>query len=166
MTQIHANLAGKIVLAPFDVFAQVITAGSLYPGLLVWASIGLANRLADGCPRDGPRHQLSGNCSNRQRQRYEMRQRMRRGGVSGMSGSRSANVRIWQLPRLAGAGLSRAATHQRRRSSARLLILLAIIGVACTGLVMGHRRHEASFCLRSGRHGCLDQCADGVDVEI
>jgi hypothetical protein len=145
MTQIHGTISGRVLLAPFDVFARAITAGDLFPGLLVWGAIAFMIDLLMLALVMGLDANYLETAATVSQKRYERHHRIRRGGIGGMSGGGNANLRIKLLPRFGGAGpIAWRQLTGAIRSSRGLLILLAIIGVAATGVLMGRHRGEAS----------------------
>jgi hypothetical protein len=42
LARFQSSIVGTLVLAPFDVFAHIFLAQSIFPGLLVWATLGVA----------------------------------------------------------------------------------------------------------------------------
>jgi ABC-2 type transport system permease protein len=146
MTQIHATTVGRIVLAPFDVFVRAITADNLAPDLVKWASIALmidVLMLTLVLVLDANYLETAATVSQK---RHERSRRMRRGGISGMSGAATTFLKIRPLPRLGGAGpiVWRQLTGAVR-SSRGLIILLAIVAAAGTGILMGRHHSDSSM---------------------
>jgi len=143
MTEIHATVAGRVLLAPFDVFAHAITARP--PDLLKWAVPALGiNLLMLGVVIGLDANYLETAATASQR-RYERRQRARSGGIAGLNDGSGPRFRVIQLPRLGGAGpIAWRQLIGAARSSRALLILLLIIGTAAGAVVLQHRNGSLS----------------------
>ncbi len=97
MMQVHATIAGRILLAPFDVFARTITASG--PDLLKWALPAfLVNLLMLAIVIGLDANYLESAATASQR-RYERRQRARAGGIARLTGAGGPRFRVIQLPR-------------------------------------------------------------------
>ncbi len=134
MTQIHDTIAGRVLLAPFDVFANTITARP--PDLLKWAIPAfLINllMLAIVIGLDANYLETAATVSQR---RYERRQRARSGGIARLSDGNGPRFSVIQLPRWARAGpIAWRQLIGAARSSRALFILLLIIGSAAAAFV-------------------------------
>jgi hypothetical protein len=138
MVRVHATLAGRILLAPFDVFARTITARP--SELPKWAAMALGINLIMLTlvfALDANYLETAALASQR---RYERRQRARAGGVARMSEVSSPTFRVIQLPRFGGAGpIAWRQLIGAARSSRALFILLLIIGVIAGTFAMQQR---------------------------
>jgi len=142
---LQGTLAGRIVLAPFDVFTRAITAASLYPELLTWGTLGLLIdllMLSLVMGLDANYLETSATVSQR---RYERISRLKR-GAAGTGGSAAlARWRIAPLPWLGGAGpLAWRQLTGALRGSRRLVILVAIVGIVCCSVFVHNRGGQSS----------------------
>ena len=138
MTQVHATTGGRVLLAPFDIFAHTITATTYE--LLRWATPAfLINMLmlAFVVGLDADYLETAATASQ---QRYERKQRARAGGVARISEGSEPRIHIMQLPRWGGVGpIAWRQLVGAVRSSRALLILMIVIGVAGGTFIMKHR---------------------------
>ena len=145
MTRVHATTVGRLVLAPFDVFARAITAGVLFPDLVTWGGVALMIDLLMLAVVMGLDANYLETAATVSQKRYERIHRIRRGGIGGMSGGGNANLRIKPFPRFGGAGpIAWRQLTGAIRSTRGLLILLVIIAVPAISVLMGHRRGDSS----------------------
>lgn len=145
MRQVHATLAGRILLGPFDVFGRTITAGNLFPGLAGWAGLALMIDLLMVAIVIGLDANYLETAAAVSQRRYERTRRARRGGI-GVMGSRSgAGLRLRTLPWLGGAGpVAWRQLLTALRSSRGVLILLAIVTAASAMIVLTHHGDKSS----------------------
>jgi hypothetical protein len=169
LTRVHATIAGRVLLAPFDVFARTITARP--PDLPNWATLALLIdllMLAIVIGLDANYLETAAMVSQR---RYERRQRARAGGMGGLTQAGGTRIRVVQLPWLGGAQLAGIAfppAHhwdRRRRirfSTAQRVDILA--GKAAgRRRVDEHRIHldaQVRFSRRAGPPGFASFVAD------
>jgi hypothetical protein len=143
MRQVHATIGGRVLLAPFDVFARTLTAPRLFPDFVQWAGLALlidALMLAIVIWLDANYLETAARVSQR---RYERLHRARRGGIGVMSSRSSAGLSFRPLPWLAGAGpVAWRQLLGALRSSRGVLFLLAVIAVSA-GTVILTQRHAA-----------------------
>jgi len=129
MRQVHATIAGRILLSPFDVFAHTITA---YPSELPkWATLAFGINLlmlAIVIGLDANYLETAATISQR---RYERRQRARAGGIARLGAGSGPRFKVIPLPWLGGIGpIAWRQLIGAARSSRALFILLLIIGIA------------------------------------
>lgn len=138
MMQVHATIAGRVLLAPFDIFARTITASA--PDLLKWAIPAfLINLLMLAIVIGLDANYLESAATASQR-RYERRQRARGGGIARLAGGSGPRFRVVQLPRCGGAGpIAWRQLIGAARSSRALLILLLVIAIAAGTFILQHR---------------------------
>jgi hypothetical protein len=143
--QVHATLAGRVLLGPFDVFARTITARSVWPALAGWGTLALLIdllMLAIVIGLDANYLETAAVASQR---RYERIQRIRRGGAVGVSHQGGSSLRVKSLPWLGGAGpIAWRQLTSAIRSSRRLIILLVIIAAGGSAVVLSHRGEPVS----------------------
>jgi hypothetical protein len=143
LTRVHATIAGRVLLAPFDVFARTITARP--PDLPNWATLALLIdllMLAIVIGLDANYLETAAMVSQR---RYERRQRARAGGMGGLTQAGGTRIRVVQLPWLGGAGpIAWRQLVGAARSSRALLFLLLIIGIAVAAFVFQQRSGSIS----------------------
>jgi hypothetical protein len=127
-TEFTTSQSGKIVLAPFSVFARILTSDAIVPDALKWAGVAIAMLFAllllvirlDA-------HYLEMAASTGQKV-YDRIQRFRRGGGISARAS-SARLRIPMLPRFAGGGaIAWRQLNTALRTSRSLIFILLIIG--------------------------------------
>ncbi|MGR9088843.1 MAG: hypothetical protein ACU841_17505 [Gammaproteobacteria bacterium] len=132
LAQFQSSPAGALILAPFDVFAHITLAQSVYPDLLLWSSLGLALNL--GLVAVIVRlDRLSGEDSTvSSLERHQRWARARRSGL--LWGAQPVIVRSLRHPPVLG-GIGPIAWRQMLsafRSSSR--VLLTFLGMAvCAG---------------------------------
>jgi hypothetical protein len=145
MRQVHATVAGRILLAPFDVFTAVITAARLWPNLIGWTAIGLAiDSIMLGVVIGLDAHSME-TAAVVSLRRYERATRTRRGGISGMSGGAMARFHIPPLPWLGGAGpIAWRQLTGAVRNSRGFFILLSIMSIVAGVLVHRHSADKDS----------------------
>jgi hypothetical protein len=137
MTRIHGTIAGRVLLAPFDVFARTITARPW--DLLQWALPAFAINLLMLAVVIGLDANYLETAANVSQRRYERRQRARHGGVARMNDGSGPRFKVMQLPRLGGAGpIAWRQLVGAARSSRALLILLLLIGIAASAFLLHH----------------------------
>ncbi len=124
---LRSSTAGRVVLAPFDVFSRAITAERLWRELPLWGSLALLIDLALIAlllRLDASYEEASYAASQK---RYEKLQRARAGGGSV---TMTARWRLPRFPRWAGAGpVARRQALHLLRSSPRLLLVLALMSI-------------------------------------
>ena len=129
LTQVHATIAGKVLLAPFDIFARTITAAT--PDLLKWAIPAFLINLLMLAVVIGLDANYMETAATLSQRRYERRQRARSGGVARLTDGSGPRFRVIQLPRWGGAGpIAWRQLIGAARSSRALLLLLIVIGFA------------------------------------
>jgi hypothetical protein len=140
---VHATIAGRVLLAPFDIFAHAITART--PDLLKWAIPAfLINllMLAIVIGLDANYLETAATLSQR---RYERRQRARSGGIARLTDGSGPRFRVIQLPRWGGAGpIAWRQLIGAARSSRALLILLIVIAIAGGTFILQYRGGSVS----------------------
>lgn len=139
LRRVRESVAGGALLSVFDVYGRAMTAGTLYPELLVWGGLALAINCALAVFviwLDADYIEASVIQSQKQ---YERLQRIRRGGYAGWTGKAGKRGRLAPLPRLGGAGpVAWRQLQSVLRSSRGLLVVLAIFAaVGCLILSMG-----------------------------
>jgi hypothetical protein len=135
MTQVQATIAGRVLLAPFHVFANTITAAPAeLPKVASLALMIDLLMLAIVIGLDANYLETAATISQR---RYERRQRARSGGIARLGPASSPRFKVRQLPRLGGAGpIAWRQLIGAARSSRALFILLLIIGVVAGTFIM------------------------------
>jgi hypothetical protein len=143
MTQFHATTAGRVLLAPFDVFARTITASLADLLMRAIPALGInLLMLAVVIGLDANYLETAAAVSQR---RYERRQRARAGGIARLTDGSGPSFAVPQLPRCYGAGpIAWRQLIGAARSSRALLVLLLIIGTAAGTFLMQHRGHSAT----------------------
>ncbi len=145
-TQLRDSTAGRVVLAPFAVFARVMTAPSVWPDLAQWAAVALgllALLLTIVVLLDA--HYLEVSAAAGQKL-YDRVQRMRRSGGPVLRTTGGARLRVPMPPRLAGAGpIAWRQLTTALRQSRSLLILLTFF---C--LVAGPAAYAGGFQANAG----------------
>lgn len=144
LSQVHATIAGKVLLAPFDVFTRAITARSFFPELALWGTGALLIdllMLAVVLGLDANYLETAAVASQR---RYERLSRMRAGGAGRLGGVSNSGVRIRGLPWLGGIGpiAWRQLTGTVRSSRGLLVLIVIIVGVAGS-IILKHRGESA-----------------------
>ena len=143
MMRVHATIAGRVLLAPFDVFAHTITAGGA--DLLKWGVPALLIDLLMVALVIGLDANYLETAATVSQRRYERRQRSRGGGVARLAGASGPRFRVIQLPRFGGAGpIAWRQLVGAVRSSRALLILLIVIGIAGGTFILQHRDNSFS----------------------
>ena len=103
--QLRQSMPARVLLAPFDVFANVVTAESVFPDMVKWSGIAILILIflfALVMRLDAQYLELSAAAGQRLHARV---QRMRRsGGMALRPNTGSARLRLPMLPRLGGAG--------------------------------------------------------------
>ena len=147
MMQIHATIAGRILLVPFDVFAHAITARP--SSLLQWAIPAIVINLVMLAVVIGLDANYLETAATASQRRYERRQlRPQRRDCQNERWERIAVPRD-PAPALRRSRADRlAAAHRRRRSSRALPILLIIIGVAAGTFLLQQRGGSSSSLMR------------------
>lgn len=120
--------AGQILLAPFIVLSQIITAERLWPDLPLWAAAGTAMNalLVMAIVRlDAFFVEAAAGATDR---RHERLRRLRSGGAMAITTSATARRSVPMYPRWHGAGAIawRQTTHALRASRSLLVVLLII----------------------------------------
>jgi putative Mn2+ efflux pump MntP len=140
MAQVHATAAGRVLLAPFDVFARAITARPAE--LPTWAGLALLIdliMLAAVIALDANYLETAAVVSQK---RYERKQRARTGGAGGggrLGLARTARFTLVQLPFLGGAGpIAWRQLLGALRSSRAIFLLLLIIGFGAGSVILYH----------------------------
>lgn len=126
--EFRSSLTARVLLAPFDVFARIITAHSIFPDMLRWcgtAVLILGALLAVVMWLDA--HYLEVSAAAGQRL-YERVRRVRRAGGMSLRTTGSARLRVPMPPRFAGAGpiAWRQLTVALRQSRSLLILMLLI----------------------------------------
>ena len=138
MKQVHATIAGRLLLAPFDVFARTITARA--PDLLKWAAPALLIDLLMLAVVIGLDANYLETATMVSQRRYERRQRARSGGIGRLSDGSGPRFRVIMLPWLGGAGpIAWRQLIGAARSSRALFILLLIIGIVAGTFIYQQR---------------------------
>lgn len=138
MMRVHATIPGRVLLAPFDIFARAITARA--PELLKWAIPAFIIDLLMLAVVIGLDTNYLETAAMVSQRRYERRQRARSGGIARMTDASGPRFRVIQLPRFGGAGpIAWRQLIGAARSSRGLLILLLIIGIAAGTFILQHR---------------------------
>jgi hypothetical protein len=138
LSEARDTVAGRIVLAPFKVFASVLLAPQLFPNGLEWAAVAAAIDLAMAIlvvSLDANYLEMSATVSAK---RYDRLSRFRRGGVGGLAKPSSARFKLPMLPWLGGAGpiiWRQLSTTVRTARTLLIVIGLAAVGA---GVFLGH----------------------------
>lgn len=145
MTQVHATLAGRILLAPFDVFAHTITARPA--DLPTWAGLALLIDLLMLAVVIGLDANYLETAATISQKRYERRQRARAGGIARLGAGSGPRFRVIQLPWLGGAGpIAWRQLIGAARSTRALFILLLVIGIfAATFITQQHNSSDSAL---------------------
>jgi hypothetical protein len=148
MRQIHATIAGRMLLAPFDVFARAFTSPRLFPDLIEWGGLALlidVLMLSLVIGLDANYLETAATVSQR---RYERLHRARRGGIGMMSARNTASFRVKPLPWLGGAGpVAWRQLVGALRSSRGLLFLLAIIAISAGTVILSQHHAKTSSAI-------------------
>jgi hypothetical protein len=140
MKRVHATTAGKILLAPFDVFGRAITARRGTHDLAVWGSTALAIDVAMLLAVFGLDANYLETAATVSQKRYERVQRMRRGGIGAFNPRGSTRLRVGPVPWLGGVGpIAWRQMTGALRSSRSLLIVLVIVGIGAGSVVFQQR---------------------------
>ncbi len=140
-----ASRGGKILLAPFNVFGQIMAADSVVPDALRWAGIGVVMNLFLLLIVMQLDAQYQEAAARTGEQIYQRIQKMRRGSTAGAFGViGNSRLRFPMLPRFAGAGpiAWRQMTTALRTSRATLIILLVICASVGPIVVIGGLTHS------------------------
>jgi hypothetical protein len=149
MTQVHGTMAGRVLLAPFGVFARTMTASPASGGLAKWATLALVIDLAMLAVVIGLDANYLETAATVSQRRYERMQRIRRGGAGGMSRPSGPNFRVPPLPWLGGIGpIAWRQLTGAVRNSRSLFILIGILAIiAITFARQTHRGSSGSAAL-------------------
>jgi hypothetical protein len=147
MRQVHSTLLGHVLLWPFDVFAKTITAQNIFPELIQSALIALTIdllMLAAVISLDANYMETAAALSLR---RYERFNRIRRGGVAGMTGRANTRLHVKPLPFLGGAGpiAWRQLTGAVRNSRGLFILLSISCTIAAVFLMRHHSKANSDF---------------------
>jgi hypothetical protein len=143
MIQVHATIAGRVLLLPFDIFAHTITAAAA--DLLKWAIPAILINLLMLALVIGLDANYLETAATVSQKRFERRQRARGGGVAVLREGSESRFRVMQLPRWGGVGpIAWRQLIGAVRSSRALLILLIIIGIAGGTFALQHRGGSVS----------------------
>jgi ABC-2 type transport system permease protein len=139
MKQVHGTIAGRLLLAPFDVFARTITAR---PGeLLQWATLAFLIDLIMLAVVIGLDANYLETASAVSQKRYERRQRAHKGVIGQLATVSGPRFRVYKLPRLGGAGpIAWRQMIGAARSSRAMFLLLLVIGFGAGSMVWQHRK--------------------------
>jgi Putative ABC exporter len=139
MRQVHATIAGRILLAPFDVFARAFTAQRLYPDLAIWGGGALLINLLMVAIVIGLDANYLETAAAVSQRRYERIRRARRGGAGLVGAAEKASFRVKPLPWLGGAGpVAWRQLVTALRSSRNVLIMLAMMTVVASVVLVNH----------------------------
>jgi hypothetical protein len=138
MIQVHATVAGRVLLFPFDIFAHTITASlNDLPQWTLGAFVIDLLMLAIVVGLDANYLETAASASQR---RYERRQRNHGGGAARLIEGSGSRFHVPRLPRWGGAGpIAWRQLVGAMRSSRALLILLIFIGIAGGTFILEHR---------------------------
>jgi len=142
MTQVHGTMAGRVLLAPFGVFARTIIAS---PGgeLAKWAGLALLIDLAMLAVVIGLDANYLETAATVSQRRYERIQRIRRGGAGGMSRPSGPNFRVPPLPWLGGIGpIAWRQLTGAVRNSRSLFIFIGILAIIA--ITFARQSHSSS----------------------
>jgi hypothetical protein len=138
---VHSQ-SGRVVLAPFIVFARILTADSVLTGGLKWAGVAVAEialMLLIVMQLDA--HYLEAAASTGQKV-HDRIQRYRRGGGLAFQ-AKSASLRLPMLPRLAGAGaIAWRQLLTALRTSRSLLIVMVVVCLGAGPIVYAGGIHD------------------------
>jgi hypothetical protein len=138
MVQVHATIAGQILLVPFDVFAHTITASA--HDLFRWAIPAFLIDILMLAIVIGLDANYLETAATLSQQRFERRQRARAGGAAQMTDGNGSKFHVMQLPRWGGAGpIAWRQLIGAMRSSRALLMLLILIGIGGGTFILKHR---------------------------
>jgi hypothetical protein len=142
MQRLHATTAGRILLAPFDVFARLITARVGTRDLAIYAPLGaLIDLVMLGIVVGLDANYLE-TATVASQKRYDRLQRMRSGGGAFRASTPGAmrRLRLPSPPWFCGAGpIAWRQMTTALRSTRSLFLILGIIGVIAA-LILGQRR--------------------------
>ena len=135
---------GTVLLAPFDVFVRATLAETIFPGLVVWASLAFSINLALLAVvmwLDANYLEAAVAASARM---HRLMQQARRGGII-LAPQRSARWRLPPFPWLAGAGpiAWRQLTTALRRSYLMIGLLLLVAAMTGPALTIAGAQREA-----------------------
>ncbi|HEX4125025.1 MAG TPA: putative ABC exporter domain-containing protein [Tepidisphaeraceae bacterium] len=135
MRQVHASAVGRVVLAPFDVFARAATARPTEA--LKWAALAVLIDLGMLAIVIGLDANYLETASSVSQKCYERRQRAHKNGVARASFGVGRRFRVMQLPRLTGAGpIAWRQLIGAVRSTRALFLLLLIIGFGAGAVLL------------------------------
>ena len=141
----NGSRVGRVVLMPFGVFAQAVTARHLAEGLK-WDAIAVAivgALVAAVVSLDANYLETAAAVSGK---RYARLARVRTGGLAGMSSAASARVRLPMVPWLGGAGpIAWRQLTGVLRTGRGLLLMLGLITVVVAGAVSRAEESAASI---------------------
>jgi hypothetical protein len=144
LLRVRHAFAAEIVLAPFAVFAKIITAGRLVPDALGWVALGaimVVGVYALAIRLDANYLETAARVSR------QMQKRIRRTMNDGIFALQAGKVRSWRLPQppwMGGVGpLVWRQVIQARRGSRGTMIMMAIIAAAF-GLPLALSVHDRS----------------------
>ena len=153
--QFARSEAGKVLLAPFVPFAQVITAQRAFPDLIGWSLVAAAidaALVAAVVRLDANYLEAAAGATQR---RYERLRRVRSGGVMSVGAGGTARRGLPQPPFLFGAGpvAWRQLTNATRSARGLLIVLVVLAGlcgpflITSRGLSVGQPVGEAESIL-------------------
>lgn len=133
--------SGQVLLAPFTVLTEIITAERLWPTVPLWSLLALAMNAALMGVIIRLDHLFLEAASGASDRRYERIRRMRSGGAMAVVASATARRSLPIYPRWGGAGAIawRQTTHAFRASRS-LLVVLLIIAIALGPLIIASAR--------------------------
>jgi hypothetical protein len=146
LQQFRESHAGRILLAPFNVYGEIVTADRFFPDWLCWSVLGSAmvvGLYAVAIALDANYLDTAVRVSQRIQDRIK---RMRRGGAfAGLAPQRIRTSRLPRFPWLGGAGpLARRQLLQTVRTARGFVLFAVIITVlASAPLVYAFRDREA-----------------------
>jgi hypothetical protein len=129
--QFSRSPAGRILLAPFDLFGQTLTAQTVFPDLVKWgAQALLVDLLLLAAVVQLDANYLEAATAASQR-RYERLRRVRSGAVLSVNAKATARRRLPQPPFLGGAGpIAWRQLTNAARSSRGLIFVLVILALS------------------------------------
>jgi hypothetical protein len=132
--QFRESVAGRVLLAPFNVYGEIITARRFFPDWLGWSALGGAMVVALYAVSIALDANYLDTAVRVSQQMQERIKRMQRGGAfAGVSAQRIKTSRLPRFPWLGGAGpLARRQLLQAVRTGRGLLLFAVIITVVAS----------------------------------
>ncbi|HEX8915154.1 MAG TPA: putative ABC exporter domain-containing protein, partial [Humisphaera sp.] len=147
LQKFSASPGGRVLLAPFGVLTNVLTAERLWPDLPLWAAAGAGINVLLVLVMmrlDAAFLEAAGGASER---RHSMIQRFRSGGALAIAAKATARRSLPGLPRWGGAGVVawRQLTHASRAGRMLLFLLVILAGSVGPAAVAAARTSNPAF---------------------